>query len=326
MKVTPAADALNPSPTVVSKSVKTTLSICIATFNRAHTIGATLDSIVPQLTDEVELLVLDGASTDSTEEVVTELARRCEQLRYVKLPQNNGLDRDFDTCVSLARGQYCWLMSSDDFLKPGAIRRVLTALNGNLSLIIVNAEHRDESMSRVVIPSRLSFSGDRTYDSDELESLFVDAGTAAGYIGSVVIEREIWLTRERVQYYGLLVIHEAVIFQKKLPGRALVIAEALVAIRGGHPSWMAKLPDLAVRWWPFIASLPVSEAAKRRRRKFMLPSLMLSRAMGGYSLAQYHQWIRPTLHSISEALLHVAIALAPPKAMKWVLALQTRTR
>ena len=46
------------------------LSICIATHNRADYIGETLDSIIPQLTDEVEIVVVDGASTDATRTVM----------------------------------------------------------------------------------------------------------------------------------------------------------------------------------------------------------------------------------------------------------------
>jgi glycosyltransferase involved in cell wall biosynthesis len=60
------------------------LSICIATYNRADYIGETLDSIIPQLTDNVELLVVDGASTDNTEDVVRTYTD--PRIRYVRLP------------------------------------------------------------------------------------------------------------------------------------------------------------------------------------------------------------------------------------------------
>ena len=56
------------------------LSICIATYNRASYIGETLDSIIPQLDDDVELLVVDGASTDNTEDVVRKYA--AERIAY----------------------------------------------------------------------------------------------------------------------------------------------------------------------------------------------------------------------------------------------------
>ena len=49
---------------------KPRLSVCVATYNRAEYIGETLESIIPQLTDEVEIVVVDGASTDGTSTVV----------------------------------------------------------------------------------------------------------------------------------------------------------------------------------------------------------------------------------------------------------------
>ena len=40
------------------------LSICIATLNRAAFIGTMIDSILPQMTDAVELVVVDGEAPD----------------------------------------------------------------------------------------------------------------------------------------------------------------------------------------------------------------------------------------------------------------------
>ena len=49
------------------------LSICIATLNRGNFIGETLDSILSQITPEIEIVIIDGASTDNTEEVINKL-------------------------------------------------------------------------------------------------------------------------------------------------------------------------------------------------------------------------------------------------------------
>ena len=51
------------------------LTIAITTRNRAEFIGQTLESIIPQLAEDVELLILDGASTDGTPGVVAEYQR-----------------------------------------------------------------------------------------------------------------------------------------------------------------------------------------------------------------------------------------------------------
>src|SRR4030042_4622527 len=105
------------------------ISSCIATYNRGQFIGETLDSIVPQLADDVELLVVDGASTDNTENVVRRYIDRDFRVRYVRLPAKGGVDQDYCRAAELARGDFCWLFTDDDLLKPGAVAAVKAAIN-----------------------------------------------------------------------------------------------------------------------------------------------------------------------------------------------------
>ena len=89
----------------VSHTVR--LTIAITTRNRAAFIGQTLDTILSQLTDEVELLVLDGASTDDTPAVMEGYQRRFPRLRYVRQDVNNGPDRDFSRSVEPRHWRHC---------------------------------------------------------------------------------------------------------------------------------------------------------------------------------------------------------------------------
>src|SRR5712675_926545 len=83
-------------------TIKVALSICIATYNRAAFIGATLDSIIVQATEQVEIVVLDGGSTDNTEEVVRRYRQDFSRLRYFRQKTKMGIDRDFPKAVQLA--------------------------------------------------------------------------------------------------------------------------------------------------------------------------------------------------------------------------------
>ena len=87
------------------------LTICIATYNRAGFLADTLGSILAQIDahDDVEVLVVDGNSTDNTEVVVKELQSGCRNLRYQKLKEKGGIDKDFDIAVNSSLGLYCWL-------------------------------------------------------------------------------------------------------------------------------------------------------------------------------------------------------------------------
>jgi abequosyltransferase len=43
-------------------------------------------------------------------------------ITYHRLDKKGGIDKDMTKTVELARGDYCWLLSSDDAIKPGAIQ------------------------------------------------------------------------------------------------------------------------------------------------------------------------------------------------------------
>ena len=93
------------------------LSIAIPIYNFARFVPLTLDSIVAQdRVDEVEIVVVDGASTDDTPQVMEAYCAAHPQVRYVRLPQKGGIDRDMAIAFGQTSGDYCWLFSGDDIM------------------------------------------------------------------------------------------------------------------------------------------------------------------------------------------------------------------
>ncbi len=289
------------------------LSICIATFNRGAHIGETLDSILGQMTDNCEIVVVDGGSTDDTERLMSGYSRRFERVRYVRKETNGGFDRDCDSAVELASGEYCWLMSDDDLVKPGAVTAVLEALCQDFSLVILNAEFSDFSMSKVLHRRWLDFETDRTYDPENLDRLFLDLGTRIGYVGGIVIKRTIWLARERTQYYGSWFVFLGVIFQSRLPGKAVVIAEPLISYRmdNTHTFSRESREIMFLKWPALLDSLPISELARRKAPWRSPKWLLILRGLGLYSHTEYRRWIRPQQRSIRARLTPALIAQLP---------------
>lgn len=309
------------------------LSICIGTHNRAGLLAATLESIVCQATTQCEIVVSDNASTDNTEAVVAECGRGFAQLRYFKQDTNKGLDQNYDHAVNLASGEYCWLMTDDDLFRPNAVARVLEALHRNPSLLIVNKEYRDFSMSRVLQPSALAFDSDRSYPPAETDRLFTEVNQdLIMYIGGVVIKREIWLARERERYYDSLFIHVAVVFQERLPGEAVVISEPLISYRLGNThSYAARMIEIIFDKWPSLAkSLAISETARRgipRIEPWRHPGwLLLMRAWGYYSLVEYKRWISPRPNTVLGRLAAMFIAIIPGVVVNTLLVAYFSTR
>ena len=274
------------------------LSLCISTFKRAKFIPETLDSIVGQLLPGVEVVIIDGCSPDETPSAVASYVERYPQIRYYREAENGGVDRDYDKSVSCASGKYCWLMTDDDLLRPGAVGKVLAALEGAGELVVVNAEVRNADFSKLIDPSRLRFDTDRTYTDKEREAFFRDCIAYLTFIGSVVIGREVWLARDRSSYYGTEFVHLGVIFQRPPLREVRVIAEPLITIRYGNALWSPRAFEVfAIKFPGIVWSLPelsdeTRNAATPREPWRSLKGLFLWRAKGAYSRAVFDKYLR----------------------------------
>jgi abequosyltransferase len=269
------------------------LSICIATLNRAAFIAQSLDAILAQLTPDVELVIVDGASTDGTAELLAGYVHHNPGIVYRRESENLGVDRDFDKAVHYAGGDYCWLMSDDDLLVPGAVETVLSQLADEPDLVIVNAEIRTRDLSTILKGNQLELAADVDYAGGDQERLFAVAGSYLSFIGAVVIRRAAWLAREREPYFGSQFIHMGVIFQTPPLAHSRIIAQPLVRIRYGNASWSARGFDIWVRKWPKLiwSFTQFSDAVKARvTARFpacSIKTLLWYRALGAYGQPEY---------------------------------------
>jgi abequosyltransferase len=297
------------------------LTICIATYNRAGFIGQTIESIIPQLSDDVELLVVDGASTDETEYVVSGYVAVDNRVRYIRLAEKGGVDQDYCKSVELARGEYCWLFTDDDLLKPGAVAAVTAAICAGNCLIVVNAEVSNGDFTEILMPKRISANKNRQFSPDSMESLFEYVASYLSFIGAVVIKRDVWLARQKEQYFGTEFVHIGVIFQKLLPGPAIVISEPYISIRYGNGQWKPRGFEVWMIKWPRL--IWTFTQFSSRSRKFIvrrepwknLAVLLYERGIGAYALMHYRTYMSELTMSGLWNLCAMAIACLPEKPL-----------
>lgn len=121
------------------------LSICIPTYNRAQHLTNCLQSIadnVSAIPGEFEICISDNASSDHTERVVADAARKLP-ITYSRNSENLGIPRNFLKVVDLARGEFAWLLGDDDLLMRDAISRICALIEKerNVDYFYVNAFH-----------------------------------------------------------------------------------------------------------------------------------------------------------------------------------------
>ena len=102
------------------------ISIIIATWNAAKTLRTCLDSIVPQLTDEVELILVDGGSKDETNEIIDSYGDKVSV--HISEP-DKGIYDAWNKGVKVAKGDWVMFVGADDILLPSAIDTYIQNIN-----------------------------------------------------------------------------------------------------------------------------------------------------------------------------------------------------
>lgn len=90
------------------------LTIHMCTYNRAHTIQQAIDSVLEQTYTDWELLILDDASTDTTQEIVSTYISD-NRIKYIRNENNLGITRNRNKALSLSLGEYIAVLDSDDY-------------------------------------------------------------------------------------------------------------------------------------------------------------------------------------------------------------------
>ena len=127
------------------------VSICIPTFNHAKFLGESLRSAMDQTYSDVEIIVLDNASCDGTEALVSEAILRDRRIRYVRHHSNIGLTANLSACVEFANGEFVKLLCADVSLEPDCIAIMVNAFRKHPSASLVGCARliSDENLSGV---------------------------------------------------------------------------------------------------------------------------------------------------------------------------------
>lgn len=225
------------------------LSICMPTYNYGRFIETAIRSVLADAKGNgIEVVVLDGASTDNTAAVVSALASELPNVRYVRRSERGGIDADLGASVELASGDYCWLLSADDALREGALDRMLREIDQGFDLVLCNRMWCDAELRPIRDESWLD--GDRAdrivdlSDRRECAAYLADArslGALFSFMSSIVFRRAAWIAvTDAPALAGSHYAHVGRLLSiARSGGRLKYIADPLVLCRGGADSFRA---------------------------------------------------------------------------------------
>jgi hypothetical protein len=108
--------------------MKLRLTAVISNYNYGRFLPAAVEAMMHQSRPADELILIDDASTDGSQAVVDELARRFPAIKVVKHAVNRGMNPTGQEALELATGDYFYWGSADDMVLPGFFESAMTLL------------------------------------------------------------------------------------------------------------------------------------------------------------------------------------------------------
>jgi glycosyltransferase involved in cell wall biosynthesis len=130
------------------------VSILVPAYNGARFLREALDSLLAQTYENIEIILLDDASTDATPQVAAEYVDR---IQYIRQPRNLGIYDNVNAGIALARGEFVATYHADDIYLPTIVQAQVEYLLAHADVgavfcsdIFVDAEGRE--YGRIVLP------------------------------------------------------------------------------------------------------------------------------------------------------------------------------
>lgn len=114
-----------------------TISVILPTYNRSGSLAAAINSVITQSHQDLELIVVDDASTEDIESVVRGFSDH--RIRYVRRVRNGGAAAARNTGLCHAKGEYIAFQDSDDLWLPGKLQKqfaLFSAVPGHVGVVI----------------------------------------------------------------------------------------------------------------------------------------------------------------------------------------------
>lgn len=124
-------------------------SVCMATYNGVRYLPEQIQSILFQMGDDDELVIVDDCSTDGSFHYLSNIIDH--RIRVFRNELNIGHVKSFERVLELARGRYILMADQDDVWLDGRLSVMRDALESGFALVSTNSEFMD-SEGRMIPP------------------------------------------------------------------------------------------------------------------------------------------------------------------------------
>ncbi len=105
------------------------ISVCMATYNGSKYLTDQINSILKQLIDDDELIIVDDYSTDSTLKILNGF--KDSRIKIIFNRANIGVNKSFEKAIASSKNEFIFLADQDDIWYENRVEKMLNILNRN---------------------------------------------------------------------------------------------------------------------------------------------------------------------------------------------------
>jgi glycosyltransferase involved in cell wall biosynthesis len=122
------------------------VSVVLPSYNHEKFVSETIESVLGQNFDDLELIIVDDASTDASRQIIQKYAEEDARVRVILHETNCGIAKTMNDGIAAAQGKFLACTASDDVWMKDKLSEQLAVLESNEDLIVyAEAEVIDES-------------------------------------------------------------------------------------------------------------------------------------------------------------------------------------
>ena len=107
----------------IANHSKTSIDVIVPCYAYGRFLRQCVESVLIESDVRIRVLIIDDASPDNSHEVAEELVRTDDRIAFVRHATNRGHIETYNEGIDWASAKYTVLLSADDYLLPGALRR-----------------------------------------------------------------------------------------------------------------------------------------------------------------------------------------------------------
>lgn len=171
------------------------VSVSIVTYNHEAYIADSIESVIIQDCENMEIIIVDDASSDRTPEIIKEYNKRYPGLLKIKINEKNlGVTNTCNIALSMCTGKYIAFTAGDDVWLGGKLNKQIDWMEEHPDCVLSyhDVELFNSEDNRTLGYSNSGISGKKAYDGDSKEVVNYLIIQANAFIAatSVVVRRD----------------------------------------------------------------------------------------------------------------------------------------